>query len=197
MSVNQRLAGMMDPKHALRQQTVTHQETVAFAGGGAAFIDGPDDQALAAAHVASGKDAFDIGGKGTMLSFGIGAGVARDTELGQHGVFRTEESHGEKDQLSRPDFFGARHLDRNHPALGILLPVDLDGVDFLQLAILIADELFSGGEVGARIVAIECDGFFLAIIGFQDEGPLRPGIVRRARIPRPGRISIWLTVRQP
>jgi len=33
----------------LRQRSLSHQILVAFAGGAAAFVDGPDDQALAAA----------------------------------------------------------------------------------------------------------------------------------------------------
>ena len=64
----------------LGQVCVPHKVTVAFAGGAAAFVEGPDDQALAAAAVAGGEDAFKIGGVLFELGHDVGAGVAFDAQ---------------------------------------------------------------------------------------------------------------------
>ena len=45
----------------------------------------------------------------------------------------------------------------------------------------VADELLRLDEVLARVVAEQGRGFFLAVVELVDLGPLRPGIVRRAR----------------
>ena len=62
----------------LRQVRVPHQVAIAFAGGAAAFVEGPNDQALAAAAVPSGEDALEVGR--VFLEFGldVGAGIAFD-----------------------------------------------------------------------------------------------------------------------
>ena len=49
----------------------THEEAVAFACGGAAFVDGPDDERLATAHVAGGEDAGEIGGEFPVIGFHV------------------------------------------------------------------------------------------------------------------------------
>src|ERR1022692_538122 len=76
------LAGL----YSLRQLAGAHQVLVDVAGGVAAFGDGPDDQGLAAAHVAGGEDAGDGGhvvpaGDGGHV---VPAGVDVATEVELH-----------------------------------------------------------------------------------------------------------------
>ena len=52
---------------------------IAFAGNGATFVDCPDNQGLATAHVAGGKYFIDIGLKVAVFCFYVGAGVEFET----------------------------------------------------------------------------------------------------------------------
>ena len=59
----------------LRKFGAAHEGAVAFAGGAAAFVDGPDNQGLAAAGVTGRKDAGDAGGEAAVVGFDVGAGI--------------------------------------------------------------------------------------------------------------------------
>ena len=72
----------------LRQRRLTHQEAVAFAGGTAAFVEGPDDEGLTTAAVTGGKDAGDAGGVFLVLGFHVAALVTFDVEGFEQGLFR-------------------------------------------------------------------------------------------------------------
>ena len=52
-----------------RQAGLAHQPAVALARGAAAFFDRPDDEALAAPHVAGGEHALHVGGERAVLGF--------------------------------------------------------------------------------------------------------------------------------
>ena len=65
----------------LRQLRLPHQIAIHLAGGTAPLVDGPDDEALAAPHVAGGKYAGDVGGVIAILGFGVGAGILLDAKL--------------------------------------------------------------------------------------------------------------------
>src|SRR5581483_1606692 len=75
-----------------RQIRTAHEEPVAFAGGAAALVDGPDDQALAAAHVAGGEHAGDVGVEAAVLRLGVAAHVLLHAELIEKLIFRTAEA---------------------------------------------------------------------------------------------------------
>ncbi len=62
-------------------------------------------------------------------------------------------------------------------ALLVLHPLDLDGVDGSDLAVLVALKMGGGGGVGAGILAEHGGGFFLAVVHAVDLGPLGPGVV--------------------
>jgi hypothetical protein len=91
----------------LGQHGLAHQVAVAFAGGAAAFVDGPDDQALAATHVARREHAGDAGGVLAVLGPGVAARVAFDAELGEQLVFGAEEAHGQEHELGGEDLLAA------------------------------------------------------------------------------------------
>ena len=65
----------------LRQLRLPHQIAIHLAGGTAPLVDGPDDEALAAPHVAGGKYAGNVGGVIAVLGFGVGAGILLDAKL--------------------------------------------------------------------------------------------------------------------
>src|SRR5688572_12515826 len=71
-----------------RQVAETHQELIDGPGGLTAFPDGPDDQRLAAAHVA-GREHLGHAGGVAVAEFGarlrVAAAVLVDTERLQHG----------------------------------------------------------------------------------------------------------------
>ena len=175
-----------------------HQVAVAFAGGAAAFVEGPDDQALAAAAVAGGENAFDVGGIFFELGFDVGARIAFDAERFEQRLFGPEKSHRQQDQLRRANFFGAGHFLRDELAFVVLLPLDLDGVHFFDLAVLVADEFLGGGEINARIGAEFRGGFFLAVIQCGKPWAIRArDCPRRAPSAACGRISICTRLLQP
>ena len=68
--------------------------------------DGPDDERLAAAHVAGGEDAVD---RGHVVGGGdVAAIVEREAELLDHAVaHRAEEAHGEQDEIDVEGELGA------------------------------------------------------------------------------------------
>src|SRR5205085_11207578 len=55
----------------LRQISRAHQIAVAFAGRAAAFIERPDNQALATPAIAGSEDAFDVSGVFVEVGFGV------------------------------------------------------------------------------------------------------------------------------
>ena len=60
----------------LRKLGLAHQELVALARDATAFVEGPDDERLAATAIAGGEDAGDVGHVLLVLGFDVGAGVA-------------------------------------------------------------------------------------------------------------------------
>ena len=61
---------------ALRKVRVTHQESITLARRAAPFVEGPHDETLAAAAVASREDIGEVGLVFTVVGFEIGARVA-------------------------------------------------------------------------------------------------------------------------
>ena len=71
-------------------------------------------------------------------------------------------------------------------------------MDFLDLALCVADELLGGGEIDARVGAELRGGLFLAVVQAIDLGPFGPGIVRGAvHAAGAGRISSCTRLLQP
>ena len=101
-------------RHRLRQIGCAHQVAVALARGAAAFVEGPDDEALAAATIAGGEHCRHVGCEFSVLRFEcfpIAAGTLRlDAEHLTDAKFRTEESGREQHEMCRPNFFAAGHF---------------------------------------------------------------------------------------
>src|ERR1044071_837418 len=103
-----------------------HQIAVALTRGATAFVECPDNKALATPAVAGCKHTFYIGGVFLVIGFDIGASVAFDRESIEQRLFRTKKAHGEQHQLSRPNLFGLRQFDRNKLPFIVSFPADLD-----------------------------------------------------------------------
>lgn len=69
------------------QVGLTHEVTVALAGGAAAFVESPNHQALAAAAVASGKDPVEIGRVFIEIGLDVGARVAMKAQFFEQRLF--------------------------------------------------------------------------------------------------------------
>ena len=75
---------------------------VHFAGAGAAFVDGPDDEGLAAAAVAAVRRRRTPGSdveKRPVVGLEVGAGIEVDVEGFGEMFFGAEEAHGEEDEV--------------------------------------------------------------------------------------------------
>lgn len=122
----------------LRQIRGSHEEAVAFTSGATTFIEGPDDEALAAAAVAGGKDAGEAGGVFLVLGLDVAAGIAVHIEGIEERLFRPEETHGEEDELGGEDFLRSRDVFRNELSLLVFRPLDLHGVHSRDVAVSVA-----------------------------------------------------------
>ena len=176
---------------------VAHEEGVDGSCGFTAFADGPDDEGLAAAHVAADEDG---GGGGGIIVAGAGVGAVAGTvvgaivgavvgtvggmdvgtdvaavvevaaELGDDGVgFGADESHGEEDEIGRPGFFGAGPFAHFHAGT-VGNPFDLYGVEADDAAVA-ADEAF-GGEGPAAVASL-----LVGAGGTELHGEVGPGLV--------------------
>lgn len=78
---------------------MAHEVVVNAAGGAAAFGNGPDDQGLAALHIARGKDARHAGHP-VLIPPDVAAVGEPHAELAQQSVaLRTYEPHRQQDQV--------------------------------------------------------------------------------------------------
>ena len=111
-----------------------------------------------------------------MLRLGVGARIFLDAELIEQLVFRSAEAESEQHKLGGQHFLGAGEALRHRPAV-VLHPLDQDGLDGLQMSVLVAEKLGGLNGVLARVCAPEGLAFLLAVIQLVDFGPLRPGIV--------------------
>src|SRR5262249_26188170 len=170
---------------ALGQVGRSHKITVALSGSAASLVDGPDHQALAAPHVTGGEDPRHVRSVVAILSFGVGAVVALDAQLFKNRLFRTEGTHGQEHQVGRPDFFRARQALRLNSATLVFAPGNIDGVQFLDVPVLIPDTFFRLDQVNTGVVTKTCLRLLLAVIEAVNAWPLRPGIVRRTGVRGP------------
>src|SRR5438876_10507731 len=113
-------------KELLRQIGVAHQIAVALAGGAAAFIEGPNNQALATATIAGSEHAFHVSRVLFKIGFDVSAEVAFNFERIEQRLFGAEKAHREQNQLDRPKLFSARNFFGDELAFFIPFPLDLD-----------------------------------------------------------------------
>src|SRR5262245_48028133 len=74
-------------------------------------------------------------------------------------------------------FFRAGHFDGYELTFVVLLPADLHGHHFLDVAVRVAAETLHRREIRARITAKLRGGFFLTVVHLVDARPFGPRIV--------------------
>jgi hypothetical protein len=136
----------------------------------------PDNQRLSTATVTCRIDAGDVGGIVARGSLDVLSGVTLDF-IAQETILRSEESHGEEDEVGGEELLAA--FDGLHvPAAGgALRPLNADGVDALHAVVSVVDELGRHDTVLARVFAHVSLDFGVAVVYAVDARPLGPGIV--------------------
>mmetsp|Transcript_10536 Transcript_10536/g.22391 ORF Transcript_10536/g.22391 Transcript_10536/m.22391 type:complete len:257 (+) Transcript_10536:490-1260(+) len=141
-------------------------------GNGAALVDGPHDEGLAPAAVASREDAR----RGRAVGLGVGlcvvARIQVERERRRDGVLRVAEAHGEHDEVGGPLFLAA--LDFLEAAVGT--NGNLDGLHSLDVAGAVANKLLGEDGVGARVGAELVRGLLVAVVGAVDARPRGPRV---------------------
>ena len=72
---------------------MAHEVAVALAGGATAFVESPDDEALAAAAITGGEDAFEVGGILLEVGLDVSARIAVNTEVGEQRLVWSQKAH--------------------------------------------------------------------------------------------------------
>jgi len=127
------------------QIRIAHEIAITLTGGAAAFVKGPNHQALATPTITGGKDAFDISRIFFEVGFDIGARVAFQAEGIKQGLFGAEKAHGKEYKLGGQSTFGTRNFYGHELAFIVAFPLDLNGQDFLDASLFTVKELFRGG----------------------------------------------------
>ena len=116
----------------------------------------------------------------------VAARVFLEIELLDQLLLGSHEAHGEQDQVALVLLLAARYLDDLPSALFVLFPLDLHGLDGLDVAVRVADELLGGDLKDARILVVGEHGLLVAVVELEDLGPRGPRIVGGARLRRLG-----------
>ena len=126
----------------LRQPRLAHQIAVALAGGFAAFVDGPDDEALASAAVTGGEHAGDVGGVFSVVGLEVETLVMIEAQLIGDRLLGAFEAEGQEAELGGPLLFAVGDDRERSLLFGVGLgPIELDGLDGAEVAIGVAEEL--------------------------------------------------------
>src|SRR5881628_2284605 len=93
-------------KHTeLRQVRVSHQVAVAFAGGAAAFVEGPYHETLSTSAITGGEHPFEARRIFPVFGFHIRPRIALYAKLIEQWLFRSKKAHREQDKLCRSRLF--------------------------------------------------------------------------------------------
>ena len=101
----------------------THQKAVAFARRAAAFVERPDDEALAAAAIAGGETLWDVRRVFFEFGFDVAARIAFHAQRFEQRLFRPEKTHRQQDELRGQNFFRAGNIFRDELAFVVLRPI--------------------------------------------------------------------------
>lgn len=112
-----------------------------------------DDERLSATAVTGSKDAVNAGRVLAGRRLEVRATVLLETKRCDRRVFRTEEAEREENEVRGEELLRARNLAHAPSAHGVLLPLHADGVDTLELAVLVALERLGRDRVLARVLA--------------------------------------------
>jgi hypothetical protein len=164
--------------------------------GAAAFVEGPDHQALPAPGVAGRENARMLVAYFSCSALTL-VRASRSTPVVRAAAVPARGSPWPASTNCAGAPFPCRHFRGGELALFVALPFDLHGVDFLDVALLVAGEFLGGGQIDARVAAEFGGGFLLAVIQLVNLRPFRPRIVLGALQRRRGRISNCTRLLQP
>src|SRR6516165_27961 len=120
-----------------RQEARTHQEFVDSASALPALADRPDDERLAAPHVAGGEQLRNRGAVVDGIGADITAGIELDTGLLDHaGLARPKKAHCQEDEISLQIEGAARDLLHHKAAVWALRPVDPNAIESCHPSVL-------------------------------------------------------------
>lgn len=127
---------------------------------------------------------------GAVFRGHTGSGGLSDTEGIGHIALTAQESGGNEHHV---------HIHGIGVQFGHLAacPAEVHGGDTGEIALIVPQKFLHGGVVDAGVLALEMDGLLLTVIGFQDVGPLGPGIGGQPLNGRLAIISNWITCLQP
>ncbi len=161
-----------------RQERVAHQVLIDRPGCVSSLSNCPDDQTLAAGHVAGSKDFF---GTGSLVGVGfdVSHSVELDAKLLEHAdPFGTHEAHREQYDVRRIGLRGACNVDELHPSID-LLRLDMGGLKGDDMAVFTEESLCVD-----RVLS--CPPFLMRGGDSEDVRPLRPRVDRGAAFRRSG-----------
>ncbi|GKT57393.1 conserved hypothetical protein [Colletotrichum tofieldiae] len=157
------LRGALDDTAGDGQAGALLEEQVDLAGGLSAFVDTPlTEMDVGAVLARRGLDVL----ASVLLDV-----VAEDAGLG------AEETHGQEDEVGREELLRAVDLLHVPTAGGGAGPLDADGVDALDLAGAVVDELLGHDAVLAGVLAHVLLDLGVAVVHAVDAGPLGPRVV--------------------
>jgi MFS family permease len=141
-----------------------HQITVALARGAAAFVEGPDHQALSPTAITRGEDSRHVGGVLFERRLHVRSRVAFDPELIEQGLFRPEKPIASNTSCAGTTFSVPATSSGNELALFRCEPTRSGRSRLFDVTTGIAIELLHRGEINPRITAELGGGFLLTVI---------------------------------
>jgi hypothetical protein len=159
-------------------QSATHAGEVGvdFAGAHAALVDAPDDEGLATAAITSGEDAVDVGAVLARWGLDVLASILLD-HTSHDLLLGAKESHGQEDEVGREDLLAALDLLHVPAAASGLGPLNANGLNALDVALAVVDELLGHDAVLTRVLAHVGLDLSVAVVHTVDARPLRPWVV--------------------
>jgi hypothetical protein len=152
------------------------EERVNVASTLATFVDAPDDKRLSTATVTSGEDTREVGVVLAWRSLDVLAWIKLNYVV-HDALLRAQETHGEEDEVSREKLLTALDVLHIPTARGGLGPLNTNGVDSLDVAVAVIDEVLRHNAVLARVFAHVGLDFVVTVVRAEDTGPLWPWVV--------------------
>jgi hypothetical protein len=147
-------------------------------GGAAAFVDGPHHQALPAAHIAGREDARNAGGKLAIRGAHIAALVALDVPAAQAADLRgPRKPIASSTSWAGQTFLGAGDFARAPGGRWPGHPLDLHGMHFLNMPVLVAHKALGRDAELARVLAKDGDRPLPGRNPLEHARPFGPGVV--------------------
>ena len=150
---------------------ISHKICIHFMSCAASFLNGPDHQRLAAAHIPGGEDARHVGLITAVPGFYAGTGRQLQPKGLRHIGLWPQKSCCNQEQLTLQRLLGTGNR--------LKFLVKLYGFDCLQSTVFIGKKFRHRGLVYPWIPSKYGGGLLLSIVNLAYPGPLRPGIVFR------------------